>query len=626
MSLVTSTQEIKYDLLSPRFGCDQQVEPEEPCCCGKKRDLLAPLRNFDEELSLLEIKKDPLKESLYSGCTYAKIKAAFDQIKSRYHLLQRNEGRKWGYRLLIIRRDNLLSLFSYTRSTGNQNREKELLKELEQVNSQILSNVKNSECCHLLLKVARKVEAVAARQLLQVERKKQHFVLEADKKWLEDALLFWKATHYPALPQQFSEEEIRRVDECCAYRGLISRLQEDPQYCRDFFESAFRNLLPIKDAVSFIVEFPALYERFHSTFIEKRLVRLGLSDALAFGENSEGNWVEKDVLLKIDGKFYSLRNETQEITFRTQKKSSLKEILTSFARRNITVGEFEFGPLGIVYFSPKAPPVLFDEKEWWKSLAPFQTLSRQQTEARYGVHLVEGQGVISIRASRQNPNGYYFDGSHAWFETAVPTGDGTFQIIPIGKYPDVEPFPTGSCETLFYTYSTKRAYLNYPDKNSFFNHREQVGVAHIADKQQLERWLDKIREDLLSAKRDELIFQAQGDNCAVWVQDVLDHVYGKGVLPRYFDVDVYSVMAPKPLNLVTYFYSFLANKVSRTFANVLRFAQGSLCGVWRGYKHFDPKVNKVVTSRLALNPRWYSGRIMLPCVLFHTAEGRAMPS
>jgi hypothetical protein len=619
--------EVKHNLFSLRTGREEQ-EQSGSCCSRKKRDLLAPLRNFDEELSLLEAKKEPLRESIYRGLSFAKVKAEFEKVKFRFHSLLRSDGQRWGCRLLSIRRDNLLSQFSYAHLQGNQVREDKVRKELEEINSQIISNLKKSECNQLLLKVARKVEALAYRELTKNDRKKQHFELQTDKKWLQEALTFWKVTHFPAIPEQFSEIALKRIDECCSYRGLISRLQDDPQYCRDFFESVFRNLLTFPDAVSMACEFPSITERFHSTFIEKRIVRLQLNDALEFREKEEGDEVQKDVLLKIDGKFQSLRDESQEITFRSQKRSSLKEIFDSFALKNTIVGEFEFGPLGIVHFPPKLPPANFKEKEWWKTLAPFQTMNQEAVEARYGVHLAQGQGVISIRASRQNPDGYHFVGSHSWFETVIPNGDGTFQILPIGKYPDVEPYPTGALETFFYTYTTKRAYLNYPDENSFYNHREQIGVAHIAQPQHLERWFNKVKEDLLACQRGELIFQAQGDSCAVWVQEVLDYAFDKTYqgqpMPRYFDVDFYKAVAPRPFHLMTNFYSFLANKVSRTAANVLRFVQGSICGAWKGYKHYDSRDHKIVTSRLASNPRWYTGRIMLPCELFHTAQERAM--
>jgi|GEM_PF-4439199 len=575
---------------------------------------------FDNDLSLLEVRKNSYMTSCFEEASFQFVAPSCDVIIKKIRTVIEKERGVGQICVLLAQRNALLPQFFEACSTQDLLQAEELQKEIEKINMRLLSITQNNEVYSLASKIIRKVQAVYYREMTRAERQKKAQYCQDDKQWLVSVFLFWKKSHFPPLSQEISAEEMSGIEECCRYVGFIDRLRVDPQFCNEFFEFAFRNIVDnCQEAVSIAAEFPAIMERFHSTHIEKRIERFRLP-LLRFVEHMTADGLKKDVQLAFEGHLVTLRDESQNVRFSSNKWATMGEIFDSFALKSSFGSEFECGAYGIAHFQPKLPPVDLTLNSWWKNLAPFETLSKEEVENRYRIVLQPGEGVINIRASRQYSQALRIDGCHAWFETAIPNGDDTFQILPIGKYPDVEAYPKSALGTILDSHSTKRAYLNYPDRNSFYNHRERIGLAHIAPPLILAKWLDRIKKDLEAVREDRLFFQPQGDNCAAWVQEVLDDVFD-GVyrgrpLPRYFEVDCYQTTAAFPLNILTGFNAFIANKVSRLFADVLRLAQGLLFGSFRGYIHKKEGCVVTETARLITNPQYLSGMVSLPAQFF----------
>jgi hypothetical protein len=578
------------------------------CCFRKKEDdPIQIARFFADELSILEVRRENLF-GLCLGVHYEVLGQAIEAMKIKLLPMVRKEEKHFGIDELTWKRDDLLFRW---RANGQG------LEELKKVTDELGKKMMLAEAHRLVGDLTAKRSAMECRRMgaaVPVQK-----IRNEQEDWLTNAILFWRATHFPEMPGPLSDLAKKKIKECSRYPHLIPRLQREPIYAREFFEFAFRNVLDdTSDAVAISAEFPTIMTRLRAAFIDKRICRLSAPILRFVGG------LEKDVLLQFEGHFVSLRDETLPIQFSTGLIKTIGQIFDSFALKNTIVGDFECLQQGIIHFPPKRPPVNLVKKEWWKDFASFETLTKAELEKRYRVELKPEQGIIAIHASRQHLQGIRFDGSHSWFETAVPDGKGSYQIIPIGKYPDVEPYPTGPFETLFYTYATWPAYINYPDENTFYNHREHIAVPHIASPEAIARWLEKVGSDLQSERARKLFFQSQGENCSVWLQETLDHAFRDKKLPRYFEVDFTEAQAPPPLNHLTNFYKFAAKKVSRSFANVIRVSHGFILGAWRSFS-FRGEKNERIAKRLVTNPRWYTGRFSIPSMLFLTAKKGEVP-
>jgi len=606
-----------------RQALDQDVEIRIPgkkpslihsifhCVCCQKQNPLEVARFLADELSIVEIES----EKIVGFCRHAScaaIEGAIAAMQKKLLPTLRQELSR--HRLAALFQKRYESLSEWGRTGKGK-------EELEAVTNEFCKKMSLAEGHRLIAEFSRLQHALQYRQKKDLVAGEEKINPEHER-WLSGALCFWKGTHFPAMPQELSPLEIKKIKACCRYKNFVPDLQHDPLFAREFFEFAFRNILDdTPTAITIGAEFPAIMKRLRSAFIDKRIYRLGAA-ILRVQEKITLDGPEKDVEIKVKGHFVSLRDERRRIIFSETVTRSLGQIFDSFALKNTITGEFECLQEGIIHFPPKRPPIDLAKKEWWKELAPFETVNRHTLENRYGVVLEPGQGIIAVHASRQYLEGIRFDGSHSWFEAAIPGDDGSYQIIPVGKYPDVEPCPTGAFETLLYSYASWPAYLNYPDRNTFYTHRQQEKVAYIARPEELGRWLEKIRHDLLAVREKSLFFQFQGKNCAGWVQETLDHAFqgkyqGKDI-PRYFDVDFAdpAVTAPPPLHYLTNFYSFTARNISRRVANTIRVAHGWMLGAWRAYSHPGEKASERVTERLWNNPRWYTGHFTIPSAFF----------
>ncbi|HXF29673.1 MAG TPA: hypothetical protein VN457_07460, partial [Chlamydiales bacterium] len=110
-----------------------------------------------------------------------------------------------------------------------------------------------------------------------------------------------------------------------------------------------------------------------------------------------------------------------------------------------------------------------------------------------------------------------------------------------------------------------------------------------------------------------------------WAQEVVDHLFGKANVPRFFDMGVFDVKWPIPLKWSVEWirslggsfceHDLLAGTTFRAMhARTTYIAFGCLFGALSGYSAGEGSVNKQV--RLIHNAHYRAGRITVPAKLF----------
>jgi len=343
--------------------------------------------------------------------------------------------------------------------------------------------------------------------------------------------------------------------------------------------------------------------------------------------------IKKEITLLMNGKRESLYDESREITFNDLSVHTVGEIFKSFAAKNEEMGEFEYYQKdGILHSCPKQPRVDLSRDDWWKTISELETLTKEEAELRYGCGI--DHGLIVVRASRQHPDEIASDGkpkihvgeTHGWTQAVVPRSDGKFSVYAVGKYGD--PYPSGLVDTFLYTFKTVKAIVTLSDENEFYSHREHSFIALPAGPDNIEKYFNKVREDLLKARRGELVFQGQGNNCAAFAQDTLDKAYEGITLPRFFEIDYRETTSVFPINYVVSFFRTVSDYTCSAIANICRIAFCTIFGAWRGYDAPQsasanvagaaaqaPNVQPV--PRLSENTTWLKGKLLLPAKIFH---------
>jgi|GEM_PF-2220213 len=460
------------------------------------------------------------------------------------------------------------------------------------------------------------------RRLLSLKYRTQSEQKELDQKrfkkdlsFLKTSLLLWKEQQYPPLSKGLDGEEMRRLEETCKYQDLVDLLKKDPFTLKEYFSYIFRNTIDgCKDSVHIFAQFPTISNQLTKSFLDKRESAVQ-NDGIRFLEK------EKDVQILIDGKYVSLRDDTAKIIFDGEEQShTLREILKSFEDKNKDMGEFEFFQKGILHSYPKEMKLNLDDKEnWWKDIPVYKTMTKEEVEKKHGLPLEEGEPLTVFMGSRQTDKELRVDNTHAWVELYFPKEDGTYDMIPLGKY--AYSFPNGLLSTFFFIFKTHRAFIGV-DENPGYTHRQKTGFPVPLNKKQFKRCLEKIRKDMIEAKKKRLVFQMQGDNCATWVQDLFDEtckghkLFKDKELPKLYQMNIIETKTPYPICYLSSFFKFLADKVHPAAANIVRIFMGVICGATVQYVADDKENHIRHRVSLSSNENWLRSRINLPAYLF----------
>ncbi len=331
----------------------------------------------------------------------------------------------------------------------------------------------------------------------------------AIKRYLRKTYLTWCKHHS-------IKEKIRH---CCRYRMFIDAARNNRALLDICFQSVFKSMPDeFINAIDVFIQAPYIQEQLRKTFLDKRIrdiANRGLQ-FVQYGMNAQGRPV-KDVRLLVDGEYQSITDPTAQLRIAQGVHTTVAQMFEEFEAQNFRFIEMEYlQDTGVTAFDGRLFTLDFDKPAWWNSLPVIRRMTREQIEDTYDVDFQEGYALFAIKASRTTPdlNG---DGNHGWADILIPLSDGTFNCLSLGKFSNW--FPVTLAETFHHVFHTHEANVTVLDTNSFMSSRDRTALAlPPITKEHFELVMNNLKEEFLRSRRGELIFQAQGDNCASWVR------------------------------------------------------------------------------------------------------------
>ena len=453
-------------------------------------------------------------------------------------------------------------------------------------------------------------------------------VQDEDRKWLKEQLTAWKGQQFPEMPALdeqnkpiFTADERKKIESLCKYPEAISLLKRDKNYREFLFKFVFKNTNGgCPKSADIAIQFPKLTKKLSTSYLDKRIKRLSGTIGLSLKEEIDDSTVAKDICLRIQKKEEPLRDLTRTISFVDLKNGNervltINDIFREFrAKKTQRMGDFEYTEDGVSLCYPKSPQLDFNKEQWWEDLPIIERLTRDEVERKYATSLDDNYALFAVRASRET-DPFNTKGTHGWLQIVLPHKDGNFTVHAIGKYTD--PYPQGDIETLFFSFRSHVAFLSGLDENEFHFHRDHCLVPKAITKVQTDKLLNKLKEGFQESKTGNLVFQAQGQNCSAWVQEVLDEVFGAKNIPRVFDIPMTLTNAPAPVDEVIYWIRRI-DELSHQAATMVRVAIGTVMGGTQEIT-MKKKGQHVVHSTMNYQP-WRKGILSLPALLFETQD------
>ena len=359
------------------------------------------------------------------------------------------------------------------------------------------------------------------------------------QKWMDGQIVYDHAN--------LDDRQIEQLRQACRYPHFVDLIQRDSHTRSVFFKWALRDGLN----VDIFVQFPATQKRLSSAYLDKRIGRLS-KELLTMTKTGV-----KDVTLPFEGKPVSILDEKHVVTFANDYQMTIKGAFNVFRNKNKDVGNLEWVGDGlrnwnVFKLGPWNPRTEhYDSidptaKEWWKQLPAFEGITADEVAERYGRRLADGEYGLAAKASRTTPDLNSLD-SHGWLEILIPDGNGMYDILPIGKY--ATHYPATWQEYVGIACATEPAGLQYPEENVFRTSRQHAALLHGLDQGQFDLLMNVIGDDLRRVQEGGLVFQALGNNCASWVQQVFDRVIGEDA-PRLYDLVYYNAEMNGPAAMV----------------------------------------------------------------------------
>jgi hypothetical protein len=340
-----------------------------------------------------------------------------------------------------------------------------------------------------------------------------------------------------------------KLHRCCCYQEFISAARNNRALLDMCFQSVFKSMPDeCTNAIDLFIQAPQIQEKLRKTFLDKR-IREVANNGLRFGQYTpdyQGKPL-KSVQLLIDGECQSITDEKDVVRLAQNVSKTVSEVFEELEAQNARFINIEYlQEKGLTAFDGRLLNCNLDKEEWWKDLPVIRRLTREQIEDIYDVDFKEGYALFALRASRTTPdlNG---DGNHGWADLLVPLADGTFNCLSLGKFSNW--FPVTFMETFTHVFHTHEANVTIVDPNSFMSSRDRISVAlPPINENQFKEIMQDLRNELLLSRKGDLIFQAQGDNCASWIRHFVQRNWkGLDIEPyqtRFEDIILPSLLMP----------------------------------------------------------------------------------
>ena len=491
--------------------------------------------------------------------------------------------------------------------------------------SSSLKTIENQSVKKKLLEMDRRIAAFSYRAFQGTQSEE---VTVPEK--LKNLALSWKHAQDIYIKKELDPLEEEKLKEVSVYPEFLKVLyRKESKELRDsFFKWALRDNCDVK---AFVL-FPSTSEKVKKCYLGARVGRFNLK----LIEEKDGKYdyclpfeVFKKNTLAV--KSYSILDETKKLTLNKGFQATIGEIIASIGNRNNAPGNFEFvgkrylngkllGPRIINYNSFELSPVNFSplkkgydavtllNENWWDEIPPVDIIAKKDVKKWYGIEPgKKGEWIIATRATREG-NELDFDKSHGFTDVLIPNDKNEFEIYSFGKY--AEEWPSELFDKLLFLTNTVKGKIESPDENHFMPQRQHAVSSQNVTAEEGKKYMNQIREDLITAYQGKSIFQFGWQNCAQWVQSLMHKMnisQSDYFLTRLVDVQTNK----EPINSLLKFCRILKGRVQATALRIIRWLLLSNRGV------FIHNEKNRVTQHLSLEKSGHpkEDKIFLPAML-----------
>ena len=458
---------------------------------------------------------------------------------------------------------------------------------------------------------------------------------ESNVHWLRKKVRRWLKYQYPELEYRPDSKEARAtIRRACQYQDFISAARKNRALLELFLCSAFKH----QSNIDVFIQAPRIQAELEKTFLYKRLQRSPNGGLQLRQVTSDGARPVKDITLLVHGKHQSIVDPKGMVEVADRVQWAVSKVFEECKAQNSRFIALEYlwqgglekfdGRLGdfsldqenwwthLLKYLWRSGPEKFDgrlgdfnldQENWWTHLPTlFQPMTKEQILTEYGVALddKENYALFVAKASRTTPD-MNIKGCHGWCNIIFPSGDGTYTVIAPGKYADW--FPNSFFEEGLHTFGTYRGQVTLTDFNEFMSNRERLSVpVSCLSKEEFSTAMEFLKERIKESREGNMVFQAQGDDCANFVQELSDHLWpGKFNL---FDLSFEQLALPPALSWIV--------KIKPRFSTAekwQRFRRAFCCtlGALRGHRMANKKVICLKDFK-----NWYDGHLALPAALW----------
>ncbi len=434
---------------------------------------------------------------------------------------------------------------------------------------------------------------------------------QEQRNWLEKKVQKWLSTQAIKLVYPEPQADIqKKIDRALQYPDFISAIQQDTVLRELFMKSVIRDgAQGSKDIVDLFIQAPIIQKLLRKTFLDKRLQAVA-NDGLKFIQNQETG--KKEVSLLIHGKYQPITHGKNVVEVADGVHTTVDEVFKEFLQQNTRLIDMEYLQSGIEKYDYQLRDFDFNQERWWEKLPDIHVMSHEEVLKRFEVaELPDNAPLFVARASRKSRDMSAQD-THAWFDLYIPKENGTYNILSLGKYANF--FPTGALETLRTVFSTERAVFTLCDLNKFMNYREHAeALLPPLTKEQFNITMEYIKNMFIAAREGRLHFQAQGDNCAAPVNNLIQKLY-PDLKINPFQISFLDITVPQPLKLIRDARNLFPSDDSW---NIFRKGISFLLGAFQKRSYTNEEGREAETTLMDYEP-WQKGLLDLPARLFET--------
>lgn len=396
--------------------------------------------------------------------------------------------------------------------------------------------------------------------------------LEADKVLYEKLLSLateWKSKQPLYSDRTLTPRDLQKINETACYPKFCRLLVGDDALRERFFKWMIQDNNKVKP----FIEFPAVCARIESVALSMRLGRFA-GEGLSIKKKNARKEIRLPFFDGTKARNISILDEDKIVTLNGDYQLTIKNIFEVFRDKKIRPGKLEiFGIGGITnwnthelgWWSPSKNDYErtdLSSHDWWKDLPVLEILDKEKVEKKYQVSLDKNEWVAAIVSTRSYPI-INLEESHGYMEVAIPDEKGSYQIVSFGKFASV--YPNGTWELLTFLANTVIGRIAYPDENTFYSNRQQAFYPVLLSPEEGAKMMGHIKEDLLKARQNNVVFQFSGENCAYWAYSI---VQKSKPLPNLFKIYLLDVQPINPaLAIVFSLFRSLPKIIQRPIIN-----------------------------------------------------------